>query len=72
MPLILPADRWEPWLAGGGDGASLLAPPDPAFLAGIEVRPVGAAVGNVRNNGPELVARVAVPQPSVVVEPTLF
>jgi putative SOS response-associated peptidase YedK len=54
MPLILPPDRWVDWLAGGGDPEPLLRPLDAAALAAIEVRPVGAAVGNVRNNGPEL------------------
>jgi putative SOS response-associated peptidase YedK len=55
MPLILPADRWDDWLAGGGDPESLLRPLSASDLEAIEVRPVGAAVGNVRNNGPELI-----------------
>ena len=55
MPLILPARRWAAWLAGGGDGAELLAPMAPVELAAIEVRAVRPAVGNVRNNGPELI-----------------
>ncbi|GAA2682261.1 SOS response-associated peptidase [Actinoplanes palleronii] len=59
MPLILSADRWAGWLAGGGDPESLLRPPAEAVLAAIEVRPVGQAVGYVRNNGPELLAPVA-------------
>ncbi|SNR29818.1 SOS response-associated peptidase [Actinoplanes regularis] len=54
MPLILPPDRWADWLAGEGDPESLLSPPGERALAAIEVRPVGPAVGNVRNNGPEL------------------
>ncbi|AEV88451.1 hypothetical protein ACWT_7441 [Actinoplanes sp. SE50] len=54
MPLILPPERWADWLAGGGDPEPLLRPPATPVLAGIEVRPVGPAVGNVRNNGPEL------------------
>ncbi|MBO0869702.1 MAG: SOS response-associated peptidase, partial [Micromonosporaceae bacterium] len=29
-------------------------------LAAIEIRPVGPAVGNVRNDGPQLIERVAV------------
>jgi putative SOS response-associated peptidase YedK len=53
------------WLAGGGDPNEHLAPMSPAELAAIEIRPVGAAVGNVRNNGPEMV------EPAVA-EPTLF
>jgi putative SOS response-associated peptidase YedK len=55
MPLILPADRWDDWLAGGGDPDRLLRPLSESDLEAIEVRPVGAAVGNVRNNGPELI-----------------
>jgi len=55
MPLILPSGRWAAWLAGGGDGAELLRPMSPGELEAIEVRAVGPAVGNVRNNGPELI-----------------
>jgi putative SOS response-associated peptidase YedK len=56
MPLILSADRWAGWLAGGGDSAELLRPPTAAEIEAIEVRPVGPGVGNVRNNGPDLIA----------------
>jgi putative SOS response-associated peptidase YedK len=71
MPLVLPRDRWAAWLAGGGDPVALLAPPDAATLAAIEVRPVGRAVGDVRNNGPHLVAPapLAGPEPAA---PPLF
>jgi putative SOS response-associated peptidase YedK len=55
MPLILPPERWAGWLAGGGDGAELLRPMTPAALEAIEVRAVRPDVGNVRNNGPELI-----------------
>ena len=58
MPLILPAERWAGWLVGGGDPDELLRPLPVATLDALEIRPVRAAVGNVRNNGPELVARV--------------
>lgn len=61
MPLLLPPRRWTAWLAGGGDPADLLAPPAEETLAAIEIRPVGRAVGDVRNDGPELVARVSAP-----------
>lgn len=71
MPLVLGPERWADWLAGGGDPARLLAPPEEHVLAGIEIRPVGPAVGNVRNNGPELIARVD-PVQSGYVEMTLF
>ena len=61
MPLMLPPERWDDWLAGGGDPARAAArrrrrPSSPA----IEIRPVGPAVGNVRNNGPDLIAPVPV------------
>jgi putative SOS response-associated peptidase YedK len=59
MPLILPAERWAAWLAGGGDADGLLRPLPVATLDALEIRPVRPAVGNVRNNGPDLVARVS-------------
>jgi putative SOS response-associated peptidase YedK len=75
MPLILPRGRWPEWLAestrggkpqegtaSGGDPAPLLQPLNPAELAAIEVRPVRPDVGNVRNNGPELIS-APVPEP---------
>ncbi|WP_163509345.1 SOS response-associated peptidase [Fodinicola acaciae] len=57
MPLILTPDRWSGWLAAE-DG--LLTPPPAKVLDAIELRPVGSAVGNVKNNYPEL--RDEVPQ----------
>jgi putative SOS response-associated peptidase YedK len=60
MPLLLPPSRWDAWLEGPPD-ASLLAPPTSADVAGLELRPVGAAVGDVRNDGPELIRRVFAP-----------
>jgi putative SOS response-associated peptidase YedK len=58
MPLTLAAERWDDWLAGEPDAERLLAAPDPAFLERLEIRPVGAAVGDVRNDGPSLVERL--------------
>lgn len=61
MPLVLPPERWLTWLDGDTATAStLLGPPDPETLRVLEVRPVGAAVGDVRNDGPGLVERVPV------------
>ncbi|MEV4414626.1 SOS response-associated peptidase [Catellatospora sp. NPDC049609] len=60
MPLLLAPEQWEQWLHAPADPA-LLAPPGQAYLSRLEIRPVGAAVGNVRNDGPELTARVAAP-----------
>ncbi|WKU08233.1 SOS response-associated peptidase [Micromonospora sp. HUAS LYJ1] len=59
MPLLLPPDRWADWLAPADDPAALLVPPSVDWLAGLEIRPVGTAVGDVRNDGPELTARVS-------------
>ncbi|MBX6356704.1 MAG: SOS response-associated peptidase [Micromonosporaceae bacterium] len=57
MPLVLPPARWSSWLTGQ-PGADLLAPTPEEFAAGLEIRPVGPAVGDVRNNDPSLLARV--------------
>jgi putative SOS response-associated peptidase YedK len=71
MPLILPEDRWAGWLCGPADPATLLALPPAEVLAALEIRPVGPAVGDVRNDGPELIARVPVTAlPTNEVEPT--
>ena len=67
MPLLLPPQAWTEWLTAPA-GPELLRPPPAAWLEGLEIRPVGPAVGNVRNNGPELTARVEVP----AVAETLF
>jgi putative SOS response-associated peptidase YedK len=67
MPLILPRERWADWLAGGGAAGDLLRAPSPEVLDAIEIRAVRPDVGNVRNNGPELVT-APVPEPA----PTLF
>ncbi|MBW6433329.1 SOS response-associated peptidase [Actinoplanes hulinensis] len=55
MPLVLPPERWADWLAGGGEPERLLRPLSVRELDAIEIRPVGPTVGNVRNNGPELI-----------------
>jgi putative SOS response-associated peptidase YedK len=69
MPLVLPPQRWQEWLAAGEPS---LGPPSPELLAGLELRPVGPAVGNVRNDGPELVMRVDVQPLADQAPPTLF
>jgi putative SOS response-associated peptidase YedK len=61
MPLLLPRERWAAWLGAAAEDPALLAPTPESFVAGLEIRPVGAAVGNVRNDGPELVSRVDAP-----------
>lgn len=71
MPLILTPDRWAGWLSGPADPATLLVTPPIKFLDSLELRPVGPAVGDVRNDGPALTARIHVTaSPSYDVEPT--
>ncbi|TDC36862.1 SOS response-associated peptidase [Micromonospora sp. 15K316] len=72
MPLLLPRESWASWLTSTDDPAALLVPPAPEWLAGLEVRPVGPAVGDVRNDGPRLTARVPLVPVVDVAEPTLF
>jgi putative SOS response-associated peptidase YedK len=64
MPLVLPPAAWDAWLDPdlGADSeavSGLLVPPSPDLVAAMEIRPVGAAVNNVRNNGPELLDPLA-------------
>ena len=55
MPLVLRPELWDAWLdpalTDPDEARALLAPPPPGLL---EARPVSTAVGNIRNNGPEL------------------
>jgi putative SOS response-associated peptidase YedK len=53
MPLVLPPSAWDEWLDPAVRDASDLLQLDNAPLT---TRPVGDAVGSVRNNGPELIA----------------
>jgi putative SOS response-associated peptidase YedK len=74
MPLVLEPARWADWLTST-DPAELLRPPQPQYAAGIETRPVSAAVGDVRNDGPDLTRRVSVgPGADNILDPsdTLF
>ncbi|MFI7303438.1 SOS response-associated peptidase [Micromonospora aurantiaca] len=72
MPLLLSPERWAEWLGSAEEPAELLAPPDAGLLAGLEIRPVSRAVGDVRNDGPELVAAVAPAGAGTPAGPTLF
>jgi len=58
MPLVLEPERWSDWLSGT-DPVAHLRPPAGGFVATIELRPVSVAVGDVRNDGPELISAVA-------------
>ncbi|MDT3396356.1 SOS response-associated peptidase [Streptomyces sp. B1866] len=63
MPLVLPPDRWAAWLDPARTDPEallpLLQPPRPGLL---RAYPVTAAVSDVRNNGPELVAELPAPE----------
>jgi putative SOS response-associated peptidase YedK len=52
MPLVLEPDTWDLWLKGEPDAAAALM--EPANEDALVSRPVSKAVGNVKNNGPEL------------------
>jgi putative SOS response-associated peptidase YedK len=72
MPVLLAPERWSSWLTPCDEPERLLEPVSSDLLGGLEIRPVGPAVGDVRNDGPELTARVSVPAMSSPPELTLF
>ncbi|WP_340540720.1 SOS response-associated peptidase [Nocardioides sp. GXZ039] len=55
MPLMVEPDRWERWLDPGTPADDLIDLLVPAAPGRLEAYPVSTAVGNVRNNGPELI-----------------
>jgi putative SOS response-associated peptidase YedK len=57
MPLMVERDRWDAWLdpTAADDPDALKGLLVPAAPGRLEAYPVGTAVNNVRNNGPELV-----------------
>ena len=57
MPLMVERDRWDAWLdpTAADDPDTLKGLLVPAAPGRLEAYPVGTAVNNVRNNGPELV-----------------
>ena len=60
MPMMLTPDRYDAWLDPRvGDRDTLLGLLEPAAPGRLEARPVSTLVSNVRNNGPELVAPLA-------------
>ena len=64
MPVIIEPADWPLWLGEAeGDPSSLLRPAAEDVL---RAWPVGKAVGNVRNDGPELL------KPKTVAGPTLL
>ena len=64
MPLILPRDRWDDWLTLDPADAERLLEPSEQLVERLEIRPVGARVGDVRNDGPSLIERVEAPLPT--------
>jgi len=69
MPLLLAAEDWAAWLDPDGEApASLLRAPSDAVVAGLELRPVSAMVNNVRNEGPELLARAELAEPVLALD----
>ena len=54
MPLMVEPERWDGWLDPTTDKDSLLDLLVPAAPGRLEAYPVSTLVGNVRNNGPEL------------------
>lgn len=61
MPLVLPRAAWADWLDPEREEVTeLLSPPAAELVAGLELRPIGPAVGNVANDGPGLIERVPV------------
>ena len=55
MPLTVDSERWAAWLDPETPKDSLLDLLRPAQQGNLEAFPVSTAVGNVRNNGPELI-----------------
>lgn len=69
MPLVLDRADWGAWLDPAREQVpDLLEPPREALVAGLELRPVGRAVGQVDNNGPQLTTAV----PTADAASTLF
>jgi putative SOS response-associated peptidase YedK len=64
MPLVLPHDAWTDWLTAEPVGAERLLAPSEDLFGRLEIRPVGASVGDVRNDGPSLIERVDAPKPA--------
>jgi putative SOS response-associated peptidase YedK len=53
-PLLVPPQRWSDWLDPGRDGRSVADLLVPATEGLLDAYPVSPAVGNVRNNGRQL------------------
>ncbi|RJK98112.1 SOS response-associated peptidase [Vallicoccus soli] len=61
-PMLVDRERWGPWLdPGTGDAEALRGLLVPAAPGLLEAHPVSPAVGNVRNDGPQLVEPLPAP-----------
>ncbi|HEV7656323.1 MAG TPA: SOS response-associated peptidase [Mycobacteriales bacterium] len=69
MPLMLPRASWPAWLDPDREEVGDLLMPDLSLVEGIELRPVGPAVGTVANDGPGLIERATTAEATA---PTLF
>ena len=58
MPLVLEDSQFDDWMRGPPELAADMMKLKP-YGGELEIWEVGAAVGNVRNNGPELMEPVA-------------
>lgn len=59
MPVVLPADAWEPWLDSTVNDLALLQALLRPSGEPLELVPVGPLVNSVKNDGPELIEPVA-------------
>ncbi|MCB1571383.1 MAG: SOS response-associated peptidase family protein, partial [Xanthomonadales bacterium] len=57
MPLMLPPELHRDWIEGDGEQATAIAQAAP--LPSLSWHAVGKAVGNVRNQGPQLIEPIA-------------
>lgn len=66
MPAVLTPDAWDDWLdPANGDLAGLTALLGPLPPGALELTPVGPRVGNVANDGPDLIEPVPAEAPAV-------
>jgi len=66
MPLLLAGADRQAWLAGGDATELLTVPPAEELVAGLDIRPIGPAVGSVRNDGPYLLDPVPAAAPATL------
>lgn len=59
MPLLMAKDNWNTWLDPDREDVGELLTPPGDLVDTLELRPISDRVNNVRNNGPELIERVA-------------